>query len=110
MVACGIPPLAGLERHARFQAELAAAMSKIGNIRRLGAAALDLAMVAAGRFDGYWERGVKSWDIAAGIALMREAGGFVTDLDGGADMLDRGEICAGNESLHRQLLDTIRKA
>jgi myo-inositol-1(or 4)-monophosphatase len=110
MVACGIPPLAGLERHARFQAELAAAMSKIGNIRRLGAAALDLAMVASGRFDGYWERGINSWDIAAGIVLMREAGGFVTDLEGGADMLNKGEICAGNETLHRQLLDTIRKA
>jgi myo-inositol-1(or 4)-monophosphatase len=110
MVACGIPPLAGRERHARFQIELAAAMSKIGNIRRLGAAALDLAMVAAGRFDGYWERGINPWDIAAGIVLMREAGGFVTDLQGGGDMLGKGEICAGNEILHRLLLDTIRNA
>jgi myo-inositol-1(or 4)-monophosphatase len=110
MVACGIPPLAGHERHARFQIELAAAMSKVGNIRRLGAAALDLAMVAAGRFDGYWERGIKTWDIAAGVVLMREAGGFVTDLEGGGEMLSRGEICAGNETLHRLLLDTIRKA
>jgi len=110
MIACGIPPLAGQVHHARFQAELAAAMAKTGNIRRLGAAALDIAMVADGRFDGYWERGVNSWDIAAGIVLVREAGGFVTDLAGGQNMLAKGEICCGNEAIQRQLLDVIRKA
>ncbi|ATQ66656.1 MULTISPECIES: inositol monophosphatase family protein [Methylosinus] len=110
LVACGIPPLAGIERHARFQTELAAVMAKTGNIRRLGAAALDLAFVAAGRCDGYWERGIKPWDIAAGIVLVREAGGFVTDLDNGSDMLSKSAICAGNEAIHRHLLDTLRKA
>jgi len=110
MIACGTPPLASRERHERFQIELAAAMAKVGNIRRLGAAALDLAMVAAGRFDGYWERGINSWDIAAGVVLVREAGGFVTDLGGGGDMLSRKEICAGNEPIHRLLLDAMRKA
>lgn len=110
MVACGIPPLARLQEHPRFKLELAAAMGKAGNIRRLGAAALDLAMVAAGRLDGYWERGIKPWDIAAGIVLVREAGGFVTDLDGGFDMLAKNAICAGNEAIHRQLLDIVRKA
>ena len=85
-------------------------MAKVGNIRRLGAAALDLALVAAGRFDGYWERGINSWDIAAGVVLVREAGGFVTDLVGGGDMLSRKEICAGNEPIHRLLLDAMRKA
>jgi myo-inositol-1(or 4)-monophosphatase len=110
MVACGIPPLAGLPRHARFQVELAAAMSKIGNIRRLGAASIDLAMVASGRCDAYWERGINSWDIAAGVVLVREAGGFVTDLSGGGDMLEKGEICTGNETIHRLLLDLLRKA
>jgi myo-inositol-1(or 4)-monophosphatase len=110
MVACGIPPLARARDHESFKRELAAGMGKIANIRRLGAAALDLAMVACGRFDGYWERGINSWDVAAGIVLVREAGGFVSDLSGGADMLGKGEICAGNEAIHRQLLDLMRKA
>lgn len=110
MVACGIPPLARASDYPRFKAELAAVMEKAGNIRRLGSAALDLAMVAAGRFDGYWERGIRSWDIAAGIILVREAGGFVTDLDGGHDMLAKRAICAGNEAIWRQLLDVVRKA
>jgi myo-inositol-1(or 4)-monophosphatase len=110
MVACGIPPLARLQDHARFKSELAAVMAKTGNVRRLGAAALDLAFVAAGRCDGYWERGIKPWDIAAGIVLVREAGGFVTDLEGGSDMLAKSAICAGNEAIHRLLLDTVRKA
>jgi myo-inositol-1(or 4)-monophosphatase len=110
MIACGIPPLAGLARHARFQVELAAVMAKAGNIRRLGAAALDCAMVASGRCDGYWERGINPWDIAAGVILIRESGGFVTDLSGGQDMLAKGEICAGNETIHRLLLDVLKKA
>ncbi len=110
MIACGIPPLAGQKHHARFQVELAAAMAKVGNIRRLGAASIDLAMVASGRCDGYWERGIRPWDIAAGVILVRESGGFVTDLSGGSDMLAKGEICAGNELIHRQLLDLLRKA
>lgn len=110
MVACGIPPLGRQQDHESFKRELAAGMAKIGNIRRLGAAAIDLAMVACGRFDGYWERGIKSWDIAAGIVLVREAGGFVSDFSGGADLLHNGEICAGNEAIHRHLLDVMRKA
>jgi myo-inositol-1(or 4)-monophosphatase len=110
MIACGIPPLARLKDHDRFKLELAAAMSKVGNVRRMGAAALDLAMVASGRCDGYWERGINSWDIAAGVVLVREAGGFVSDLTGGGEMLQRQEICAGNELIHRLLLDVVRKA
>ncbi len=110
MVACGIPPLAHTGNHESFKRELAAGMARIGNIRRMGAAAIDLAFVASGRFDGYWERGIHSWDVAAGIVLLREAGGFVTDLSGGADMLGKGEVCAGNETIHRLLLDVMRKA
>ena len=109
MVACGIPPLARTRDHDSFKRELAGAMSKIGNIRRLGAAALDLAMVACGRFDGYWERGINTWDVAAGIVLVREAGGFVSDFTGAADMLSKGEVCAGNEAIHRQLVELMRK-
>ncbi len=110
MVACGIPPLARLRDHESFRRELAACMSKTGNIRRLGAAAIDLAMVACGRFDGYWERGINTWDVAAGLVLVREAGGFATDFSGGSGMLEKGEVCAGNEQIHRQLLDVLRKA
>lgn len=110
MVACGIPPLARARDHEPFKRELAAGMAKIGNIRRMGAAAMDLANVACGRFDGYWERGINSWDVAAGIVLVREAGGFVSDLSGGSDMLAKGEICVGNEAIHRQLLEVMRKA
>ena len=109
MIACGIPPLAGLAHHARFQTELAAVMAKAGNTRALGAAAISLALVASGRFDGYWEHGIKPWDIAAGIVLVREAGGFVTDLSGGPDMLGKCEICSGNQTVIRQLLDSVRK-
>ena len=70
---------------------------KVAGLRRFGAAALDLAFVAAGRLDGYWERNISPWDIAAGIILVREAGGFVTDIDGGDAMFTKRHIVAGNE-------------
>ena len=84
-------------------------MTRAGGVRRLGAAAIDLAFVAAGRFDGFWERGLKSWDMAAGLLLVREAGGYVSDADGGQTMLTSGGVCAGNEFIHRQLLDLLKK-
>ncbi len=110
LIACGIPPLANAAAHPRFKTELAAGLACVGNLRRLGAAALDLAYVAAGRFDGYWERGIKSWDVAAGLVLVREAGGFVSDADGGGAMLTGRSICAGNEHIHRDLLGVLREA
>ncbi len=82
---------------------------KVAGLRRFGAAALDLAWVAAGRFDAYWERSLSPWDMAAGIALVREAGGFVTDLEGREAMLAMGGLIAGNEAIHRDLLRTIRQ-
>ena len=75
---CGIPHLGKAAQHPRFKAELAAVMARVVNVRRMGCASLDLAYVAAGRFDAFWERGLNSWDIAAGALLVREAGGFVT--------------------------------
>jgi len=78
-------------------------------IRRFGSAALDLAYVAAGRYEGFWERGLKEWDIASGILLVREAGGFVTDIRGEDDMLARGSIIATNADMlepFSKLLDT----
>ena len=110
LIATGIPPLNGAAIHPRFKAELSSVMTRAGGVRRLGAASLDLAFVAAGRFDGYWERGLKSWDMAAGIVLVREAGGYLTDANGGQDILGTGSICCGNEYIQRQLLDLLKKA
>lgn len=73
-------------------------------IRRLGSAALDLAYVAAGRYDGYWEAMLKSWDIAAGILLVEEAGGIVSELNGGSQPLHSGDILAASPMVHRDML------
>jgi len=108
LIACGIPHLGKAEGHPRFKAELAAVMARASNVRRLGAASIDLALTAAGRFDAYWERDLKPWDIAAGIVLLREAGGYVSDLDGGQDMLEKGSLCAGTELIQRELLALVR--
>ena len=83
---CGIPHLGKMAQHSRFLAELHAVMGRVVNVRRMGCAALDLAYVAAGRFDAFWERGLNSWDIAAGELLVREAGGFVTGARRGAEL------------------------
>ena len=108
LIACGIPHLGKAEAHPRFKAELEAVMARASNLRRLGAASIDLALTAAGRFDAYWERNLQPWDIAAGIVLLREAGGFVSDLDGGQDMLEKGSLCAGSEIIQRDLLALLR--
>lgn len=110
LVATGIPHLGKAREHGRFRDELTAVMARVGNIRRLGAAALDMAYLAAGRYDVYWERGIRTWDMAAGIVLIREAGGFVSDLDGGSDMLAKGHIVAGNDVMMRKTLDLLRAA
>jgi myo-inositol-1(or 4)-monophosphatase len=72
-------------------------------VRRNGAAALDLAWVAAGRFDGFWEYGLKPWDVAAGVLLVREAGGFVTEIGGGQNPVFGGTIVAGNDAMVKLL-------
>jgi myo-inositol-1(or 4)-monophosphatase len=110
LIGCGVPHLGKADGHAQFKAELAAVMAKAGNVRRLGSAALDLCYVAAGNYDGFWERGLKSWDMAAGIIMIKEAGGFVTDADGGVDMLGKGSVCAGNDVIQRALLALIKQA
>ena len=79
-------------------------------VRRLGSAALDLAYVAAGRLDGFWEQGLKPWDIAAGILIAREAGARVTDLRGGDAMLETGDIVAASPGLVGPMLEIIREA
>jgi myo-inositol-1(or 4)-monophosphatase len=109
LVASGAPFL-GREGQDLFLDELRAVVNATAGMRRFGSAALDLAWVAAGRFDAFWERGLKPWDIAAGLLLVKEAGGVVSDMDGRERMLEAGHILAANEALHRPLLDLLRKA
>ena len=109
VVANGLPHI-GKGDHGLFLREAASVMAYVGGMRRWGAASLDLAYVACGRFDAYWERGLNSWDVAAGILLIREAGGFVSDADGGSDPLTKGSIACGNEIMHRELLKLLKKA
>ena len=107
VIATGLPFM-GKEGHARASAEMAEVMNVTAGIRRFGSASLDLAYVAAGRFDGFWEHSLQAWDVAAGIVLVREAGGMVTDLRGGAEMLTQGTVLAANEYLHPQLLKLLK--
>ncbi|MDA0998005.1 MAG: inositol monophosphatase family protein [Proteobacteria bacterium] len=109
LFATGIPFL-GRPGHEQFIRELELVMAKSAGVRRMGAAALDLAFVAAGRFDGFWERGLQTWDVAAGMLLVREAGGMVTDIDGGDAMLETGEIVASNANLDREFLQLLKQA
>lgn len=96
--------------HEQFGRELRAVQTDVAGIRRMGAASLDLAYVAAGRLDGFWERDLKPWDIAAGILLIREAGGYISDLNGRDDMFKHGHLVAGNETIHKALLERLKKA
>jgi len=89
--------------------QFAAVMERTSGIRRAGAAALDLADLAAGRFDAFWELSLAPWDVAAGVVLVREAGGRVTRSDGSEDVVGHGSIVAGNPALHRWLIDLLRK-
>ena len=93
-----------------YLAELASAMRQVAGVRRTGSAAMDLAWVASGRFDGYWQHGLPAWDVAAGVVIVREAGGFVTDDKGGEAIFSTGSIVAGNQAVHGQLLSLLAKA
>ena len=109
LFATGIPFLGHGDAagHAKFGKELQKIMAVSAGVRRFGSAALDLAYVAAGRYDGFWERGLKSWDIAAGILLVREAGGFVSDFASRDRALDSGDVVAANPSIHAELLKCL---
>ena len=78
-------------------------MSQIAGIRRMGSAALDLAYVAAGRYDGFWEYSLSPWDIAAGMILVTEAGGLINEIGGGRDPLASGDVIATNGHLHEPI-------
>ena len=109
VMATGIPFL-GHGQHATFLKELHQISQRVAGVRRFGSAALDLAWVAAGRYDGYWERDLNAWDIAAGILLVTEAGGRVTNANGEDDVLGSGSVCAGNLEIQPQLLERLRQA
>ena len=109
VIACGLPHI-GRGDFALSQREMAALQPKVSGLRRFGAASLDLAYVAAGRLDGYWERNLQPWDMAAGLILIREAGGYASDLNGGEDVLSKGDVVCGNEDIHRELLQTLKNA
>ena len=109
VVATGIPHR-GRGGHPRFLREAEAIMREVAGIRRTGSAALDLAWTAAGRFDAYWEHNLQPWDLAAGILIVREAGGVVTDMQGGSRIFDTGGVLAGNPTLSRGLLSILSTA
>src|SRR4029077_5141728 len=107
VIVTGIPHR-GKSGQELFLKEMQVVMASSAGIRRTGAAALDLAWVAGGRFDGFWERNLRPWDLAAGIVILREAGGFVSDADGKDKMLATGSVVAGNETIQRTLLKLLK--
>ena len=109
VIATGIPFATRMGK-TEFVDAVQAVMPATAGIRRFGSAALDLAYVAAGRYDGFWELGLNIWDIAAGIVIVREAGGHVSEVDGGANMLASGSILAANGELHQPLGKLLRDA
>ena len=108
VIATGIPHN-GRGNHTKYIAELSRVMSSCSGIRRFGSASLDLAYVAAGRVDGFWETGLQSWDVAAGILLVKEAGGFVSEINGKKNELSGDSILAGNPDIHKSLCNLLNK-
>jgi myo-inositol-1(or 4)-monophosphatase len=104
--AAGLPHL-GRANPALMFAEIQHVTPHVAAVRTCGSAALDLAYVAAGRFDGYWDRGLGSWDIAAGAVLVREAGGFAREIDG-KDFMTTGSVIAANDKLFPQLQKLLK--
>ena len=108
LLATGIP-FKGIPDHGPFLTQLETFMSEVAGIRRYGAAALDLAYVAAGRYDGFWECGLHPWDVAAGSLIVSEAGGFVTDFTGRKRVVEGDSIVAGNPDIHRAMLKVLSR-
>lgn len=109
LIATGAPFM-GRKHRPEFLAEADAVLARTAGIRRWGSAALDFAYVAAGRYEGFWERGLSSWDSAAGMVLVREAGGSVTRIDGRSARHDSGDFLASNTTLHQELVGLLRGA
>ena len=109
VIATGIP-FFGHGDMAQWTRIFGAVAPSVAGIRRFGSAALDLAHVASGRYDGFWESALHPWDVAAGILLVREAGGFVTDFRGGDQPIERRELIAGNDAIHSKLHKLVATA
>ncbi len=107
VIVTGIPHR-GKSGHALWLREGEAVMAEVTSMRRFGSAALDLAYVAAGRFDAFWERGIESWDMAAGVMLEREAGGIATDIDTLGSPLTTGNVLAANGPIHKAMSQLLR--
>jgi myo-inositol-1(or 4)-monophosphatase len=107
VIACGLPHI-GRGDFKLSLAELAEIQPRVAGLRRFGAAALDMAFVAAGRLDGYWERNLQAWDMAAGQIIVREAGGIVSGIEGDDDPLKTGDVICGNEHIHAELVKILK--
>jgi myo-inositol-1(or 4)-monophosphatase len=103
-------PFKTLEKLPSYLEQFSLVMNGTAGIRRAGAAALDLSNVACGRFDAFWELVLAPWDVAAGVLMVQEAGGVVTDIEGNPPLLDAGSFVAGNPAMHAWLLQTIKRA
>jgi myo-inositol-1(or 4)-monophosphatase len=109
LLATGIP-FKGRGGEEQFSQELDQAMRQTAGVRRWGTASLDLAYVAAGRYDGFWERDLSPWDVAAGLLLVREAGGYITAIDGEPVRLDGRSFLAANDRVHGKLVSMFSAA
>ena len=111
LIGTGVPFMGHCDEHLDWYTQsLTAVTSRSMCVRRAGAASLDLAYVAAGRLDGFWEMGLNQWDIAAGALLVREAGGLITDLSGSEGWYDSGNVVCANSKLMRQLLPLVKRS
>jgi myo-inositol-1(or 4)-monophosphatase len=107
VIACGLPHI-GRGDHEQSRREMTEMQNRVAGLRRFGAASLDLAFVAAGRLDGYWERNLQPWDIAAGLIMVREAGGVVSGIEGGDTAMATGHVVCGNETIQRELVKILK--
>ena len=107
VIACGLPHI-GRGDHELSRAEMSEIQNRVAGLRRFGAASLDMAFVAAGRLDGYWERNLQPWDMAAGQIIVREAGGIVSGMAGDDDPLLSGHVICGNEFVHGELVKILK--
>src|SRR5712664_175776 len=107
VIACGLPHI-GRGDHDLSRKEMTEIQNKVAGLRRFGAASLDMAFVASGRLDGYWERNLSPWDMAAGQIIVREAGGTVSGTGGDDDPLKTGNVSCGNEFVHAELVKILK--
>src|ERR1700689_666083 len=107
VIACGLPHI-GRGDHELSRQEMTEIQNRVAGLRRFGAASLDMAFVAAGRLDGYWERNLQPWDMSAGALMIREAGGTVSGFEGNDDPLKTGHVICGNEFVHGELVKILK--